>query len=118
MKIPYYQVKQIATLIEQHCNVDQDSPMTIQARVWETMRKGTYRVRYDTQERLVGYVDYDLTDDGIVHVRKIIALASGVLAALVADLKSTLPWKRVFLYRAKYHVWRHHGRPWRMSHVA
>ena len=117
MKIPYCQVKRIATLIQQQCNLDGDSIVVIQARVWETMRKGTYRLRYNTQEEIVGYADYDLTPDGIVHVRKIVALQPGVLLSMVSELKRTLPWKRVMLYRAKYKEWRHHGRPWRMRNA-
>src|SRR3990167_9756216 len=116
MRISSCRVNQIAHLIKQYCNTDEDSISEIQARVWETMRKGTYRLRYDTQERLVGYADYDLSLDGILHVRKILGLTPGVLASLASELKQTLPWKRLILYRAKYATWRQHGRPWR-SHV-
>lgn len=107
----------LVEFIQCHCNRDGDSPSLIRQRLWETRKRKTYLVRYDTQERLVGFCDYDISYDGIVHLRKIIALQPGVLALMVNELKHSLPWKRVYFYRSKYKSWKHHGKPWRLRHA-
>ena len=117
MSISHHQVQEIALLLQRHCNVGQESLAELQSRVWEILRRGTYRLRYDTQERLIGYCDYDLTEDGMLHVRKIIGLRPGVLRSMVSDVKHSLPWKRVFFYRAKYRIWRHYGRARRIAYA-
>ena len=118
MSIIDSQVKTIVNLLWQYCNVDRASLSELQSMVQEMVQRGTYRVRYDTQERLIGYCDYDLTEDGMLHVRKIVGLKPGVLTSLASELKRTLPWKLVLFFRAKLAAWRHHARPWRISHVA
>lgn len=107
----------LVALVQKHCNYDGDSPGLIRQRLWQTRRRWTYLVRYDTQERLVGFCDYDMSHDGIVHLRKIIALQPGVLASMVRELKTTLNWKQVYFYRSKYAKWKHHGKPWRLRHA-
>ncbi len=104
-----HQLDKISELISKHCNVDGDSLPIIRRRVRETLSKGTYLVRYH-RDKMVGYVDYDITHDGIVHVRKLIALQPGLITDMVNTLKRTLPWKRMFCYRAKYQAWHHHRR--------
>ena len=107
----------LAPLIAQHCNADRDSLPMIRQRLYDTLKRGTYRVRFDEQERLIGYCDYDCSYDGIVHVRKMIALRPHILRSLVRELKTTVPWTRMYLYRAKYQQWRHHAKPRSVRHA-
>lgn len=101
---------ELVTLIDRHCNNDGDTLALIRQRLYETMKRRTYRLRYDTQEQIIGYLDYDLSDDAILHIRKIIALKPGVLVSMVRKLKGELDWKRVFWYRAKSSKWIHRRR--------
>ncbi len=101
---------ELTMLIDRHCNNDGDTLSLIRQRLYDTMKRGTYRLRYNTQEHIIGYIDYDISCDGIVHVRKIIALRPGIITSLVRQLKDELPWKRMFCYRAKYNEWRHKRR--------
>ena len=100
----------LARLIASRCNAARESLPQIRRRLYDTLRRGTYLVRYDGAGQLVGYADYDIRHGTIVHVRKLIALAPGVMRKLVTTLKTTLPWTRMFCYRAKYRRWSHHRR--------
>ena len=103
-------------LIATRCNHDGDFLPMIRQRLYETRKRNTYRLRVDAQGRVVGFVDYDISHDGIVHLRKLIASSPGILWAMVRDLKSSLSWKRVYFYRA-LRGWRHHGKPWNLRHA-
>lgn len=108
----------LAVLILERCNTDKDSITVIQQRLYVTLRRGTYAIRFNDQEQIVGWCDYDCSSDGMLHIRKILALQPGVLTSLVQELKARVPWKRVFFYRSKYDTWRHHGRPWFKASLA
>jgi|SRR3990167_8089112 len=109
--------EELTTLIAQRCNRDGDSLPMIRQRLYDTFKRRTYVVRFDSTEHLIGWLDYDITFDGLVHVRKIIARSPGVLTSMVGELKARLPWKRVYFYRAKLNRWRHHGNPWSLRHA-
>jgi len=117
MRISQQFIAALAVLLHQRCNVDENSLSMIQQRLWQTVRLGTYRLRFNAREEIIGFCDYDCSEDGIVHVRKLLALSPGIITSLVSDLKHTLPWKRVFFYRAKYRKWKHHSRPRRIPHA-
>ena len=110
-----FPMDELTMLIDKHCNNDGDTLSLIRQRLYDTMKQGTYRLKYDTRECIIGYLDYDLSYDGIVHVRKIIALKPRVITSLIRQLRDELPWKRVFWYRAKSDKWIHRRR---VSNVA
>mgnify|MGYP001614705467 CR=1 FL=1 len=103
-------VDELTTFVHRYCNSFQKPWDYLRERVQGRVDRQTYLVRRTAAGALCGYLDYDLTHDGILHVRKVIALQPGLLRGLVREVKTTVPWRRVYFWRAKWQSWRHHRR--------
>src|SRR3990167_11195316 len=115
---PITLLDELTTLIATHCNHDKQTPPQIRQRLHDTFKTETYLVRRDAEGQVIGYLDYSISWDGLVHIRKLIALRPGLIWSMVRELRRLLPWKQVYFRRDKYvqdskQGWRHHGKPWR-----